>query len=203
MDPVVDVFFGVRGSRVSTDHGYALYSAVARVLETREDAWLHQLDKVGLHLLRGAYGSHGRLLLGPRARFGLRLPAALIPKVLALAGKRLVIGDDSLRVGVPHVQALRPAAVVAARMVTTRNGEDERRFDGEIARQLSGLGVTSPATRGRRRVIRIKDKTIVGYGVRVAGLSASESLRLQEQGLGGRRKMGCGVFLPVRGSEGK
>jgi CRISPR-associated protein Cas6 len=133
-------------------------------------------------------------LLGQRACFGLRLPAALIPKVLALAGKRLVIGGDTLRVGLPHVKALRPAPVLAARLVTTRNGQDERRFDEEIARQLSGLG-------GRRRVVQIKDKTIVGYGIRVAGLNTAESLRLQEHGLGGRRKMGCGVFVPVRGTE--
>jgi CRISPR-associated protein Cas6 len=140
-------------------------------------------------------------LLGRRACFGLRLPAALIPKVLTLAGRRLVIGGDILRVGVPHVQALRPAPVLAARLVTTRNGQDEQRFDREIAHQLSKLGITAPAIRGRRRVVGIKDKTIVGYGVRVAGLNAAESLRLQEHGLGGRRKMGCGVFVPVRGSE--
>ena len=201
MDPIIDVFFGVRGSRVSADHGYALYGAVARVLETPEDAWLHQLGEVGLHLVRGAYDRRGRLLLGPRARFGLRLPAALIPKVLALAGKRLVVGGDTLRVSVPHVQALRPAPVLAARLVTTRNGQDERRFDLEIARQLSGLGVTVSAIRGRRRVVRIKNNTVVGYSVRVAGLNAAESRRLQEHGLGGRRKMGCGVFVPVRRSE--
>jgi Cas6 Crispr len=50
------------------------------------------------------------------------------------------------------------------------------------------------------RVVRIKDKTVVGYGVRVAGLNVEESLRLQEHGLGGRRKLGCGVFVPVRGT---
>ena len=201
MAPIVDIFFEVRGSRVSADHGYALYGAVARVLEAREDAWLHQSDQVGLHLLRGAYDRRGWLLLGPRARFGLRLPAAVIPKVLALAGKRLMLGGDTLRVGVPHVQALRPAPVLAARLVTTRNGQDEGRFDREIARQLSGLEIAASAIRGRRRIVRIKDKTVVGYGVRVAGLNAAESLRLQEHGLGGRRKMGCGVFVPVRGTE--
>ena len=84
---------------------------------------------------------------------------------------------------------------------TTRNGQCERRFDEEIARQLTGLGITVSAMRGRRRVFRIKDKTVVGYGVRIAGLNATESLRLQEHGLGGRRKMGCGVFVPVRRSE--
>jgi CRISPR-associated protein Cas6 len=201
MGPIVDIFFEVRGSRVSADHGYALYGAVARVLEARDDAWLHQSDQVGLHLLRGAYDRRGQLLLGPRARFGLRLPAALIPKVLALAGKHLIVGADALRIGVPHVQALRPAPVLAARLVTTRNGQDEGRFDREIARQLSALGIATAAIRGRRRIVRIKDKTVVGYGVRVEGLNAEESVRLQEHGLGGRRKMGCGVFVPGRGRE--
>jgi CRISPR-associated protein Cas6 len=194
---LIDIFFGVRGSRLSVDHGYALYGAVARVLETpnalANDGWLHHSDEVGLHLLRGAHGSHGRLLLGPRASFGLRLPAALIPKVLPLAGKRLVVAGDSLRVGVPHVQALWPAPVLAARLVTTRNGQDEQRFDREIIRQLSELGITAPPSRGRRRVLRIKDKTVIGYGVRIEGLSAAE--------LGGRRKMGCGMFVPVRGGD--
>ena len=41
----------------------------------------------------------------------------------------------------------------------------------------------------------------MGYAVHIGGLNAAESLRLQEQGLGGRRKMGCGVFVPVRRSE--
>ena len=201
MGPIVDIFFGVRGGCVSADHGYALYGAAARVLEEREDAWFHQSDQVGLHLLHGAYDRRGRLLLGPRARFGFRLPAALIPKVLVLAGKRLMIGRDTLRVGVPHVQALRPAPVLAARLVTTRNGQEEGRFDREIARQLSELGIAASAIRGRRRIVRIKGKSVVGYDVRVAGLNAAESVRLQEHGLGGRRKMGCGVFVPVRGSE--
>jgi CRISPR-associated protein Cas6 len=200
MDVIVDLFFGVRGSRVSADHGYALYGAVARILEMREHGWFHEADQIGLHLLAGAYGAPGRILLGPRARFGLRLPAALIPKVLPLAGKRLVIGGHTLRVGVPHVQALRPAPILAARLVTTRNGQDETRFDREVARQLTALEIAAAAIRGRRRIIRIKDKSVVGYSVRIAGLSAEQSLRLQEQGLGGRRKMGCGVFVPVRES---
>jgi hypothetical protein len=31
-----------------------------------------------------------------------------------------------------------------------------------------------------------------------SGLSAEDSLRLQEVGIGGRRHMGCGVFVPFR-----
>jgi CRISPR-associated protein Cas6 len=50
-----------------------------------------------------------------------------------------------------------------------------------------------------RRVIRIKGRRLVGYAVCVTGLTAEESLVVQEQGLGSHRRMGCGIFLPISG----
>jgi hypothetical protein len=32
-------------------------------------------------------------------------------------------------------------------------------------------------------------------------LTATESILLQEHGLGGRRHMGCGIFVPMRGEK--
>jgi CRISPR-associated protein Cas6 len=49
----------------------------------------------------------------------------------------------------------------------------------------------------RRHVLRIRDKTIVGFSVLIEGLTADESVRLQEEGIGGRSKMGCGFFVPL------
>jgi CRISPR-associated protein Cas6 len=48
-----------------------------------------------------------------------------------------------------------------------------------------------------RRVLDVKGRKIVGYAMQVAGLTAEESIRLQEEGLGGRRRMGCGLFMPL------
>jgi CRISPR-associated protein Cas6 len=45
----------------------------------------------------------------------------------------------------------------------------------------------------------VAGKRVVGYSVRVAGLSAEQSFRLQSAGLGGKRAMGCGIFRPTRG----
>jgi hypothetical protein len=33
----------------------------------------------------------------------------------------------------------------------------------------------------------------------ISGLTAAESLLVQEHGLGSRRRMGCGVFVPAAG----
>ena len=67
-------------------------------------------------------------------------------------------------------------------------------------RQLGQLGVSTLAilSLGKRRTLRIKEKEVVGYEVLVEGLTAEESILLQERGLGGRRHMGCGMFLPSR-----
>ena len=53
-------------------------------------------------------------------------------------------------------------------------------------------------TVGKRRTTRIKGKEVVGFEVILEGLNAHESIAIQEAGVGGRRHMGCGVFMPWR-----
>ena len=194
---VVDLFFHVQGKEVPVDHGYTLYSAISRILESGdENKWLHNADNVGLLPIRGHYAGRGQLVLDQHARFGLRLPVDLIPKVLRLAGKRLDVNGEVLRIGSSTTSALIPAPVLYAHIVTTKNGEDEARFDAEVQRQLEALAIKGKPARGPRRIVTIKDKKVVGYSLLVSELTAEESIRLQENGLGGRRKMGCGVFVP-------
>lgn len=199
---VVDLYFHVHGKQVPVDHGYALYGAISRVLERGdENKWLHNAENIGLIPIRGHYSGSSKLVLNPSARFGLRVPTHVIPKVLPLAGKRLELDGDTLRVGVSTTSALIPAPVLYAHIVTTKNGEDETRFDAEVQRQLNALDIKGKPARGPRRIVTIKDKKVVGYSLLVSELTADESISLQEQGLGGRRKMGCGVFVARKDSE--
>lgn len=198
---IVDLFFRVVGKQIMVDHGYALYAAISRALESDSDRWLHSADDIGLIPIRGRYLGQGKLALGRNARFGLRLPAERISRVLPLAGKRLGVNGETLAVGTTTTSTLIPATALYAHLVTTKNGEDEARFDDEIRRQLQALDIKATPQRGPRRIVTIKDKKVVGYSLLVTGLTADESIRLQEQGLGGRRKMGCGVFLPKTGSS--
>jgi CRISPR-associated endonuclease/helicase Cas3 len=46
--------------------------------------------------------------------------------------------------------------------------------------------------------LRIRDREIVGFALHVDGLGATDSLRLQATGIGGRRRFGCGVFAPTK-----
>ena len=172
---------------------------------------MHGNPHIGLHMVRGERIGNGRLLVGPNARLGLRLPSNLLPRCLKLAGKSINLDGYRLRVGVGKTRALIPAATLRCWIATTRNGDDPVRFDAEIARQAAALGIRgkvfrSPKVSGEndsrdpsRRIVRIKNKRIVGYAVLATELTAKESLLLQERGLGGRRRMGCGVFVPMAG----
>lgn len=211
MSPTVDILFRVTGTEAPTDHGYALFSALSRILETETDRWIHGNPHVGLHTIRGPRLGNGRRLISRNARLGLRLPSDLLPRSLKLAGKSLDLDGCKVRVGVAETRALVPAATLHCRIVTTKNGNNSVRFDAEIARQVAALGIRGRVfrvpmgSRGRvgrdpsRRVVRVKSKRIVGYAVRATELNAQESIRLQERGLGGRRRMGCGVFVSIGG----
>lgn len=209
MNPVLDVLFRVIGTEVPSDHGYALFSALSRILETERDRWMHGNPHIGLHTIRGVGLGNGRRLIGSNARIGLRLPSDLLPRSLKLAGKSIDLDGCKLRIGTSQTRALSPAATLQCRIVTTRNGHQPARFEAEIARQLAALGIRGrvfrvPEKAGRtdgrdpsRRIVRVKDKRIVGYSMLATELTAEESIRLQERGLGGRRRMGCGVFVPA------
>jgi CRISPR-associated protein Cas6 len=49
-----------------------------------------------------------------------------------------------------------------------------------------------------RRTVHVGDHEIVGYAVEATELTAEESVLVQETGVGGRRRFGCGVFVGSR-----
>ena len=53
----------------------------------------------------------------------------------------------------------------------------------------------------RRKILKVKDKQVVGFPLQVTELTAEESIRLQEAGLGGRGKMGGGFFGAMKGKS--
>lgn len=192
-EPKIDLSFQLLGRTLHVDHGYALYGALSRVLP-----FMHEDRNVALKLVRGRYIGDGMLDIAPHSQLVLRLPAGRIGAYLGLAGKTLEVLGQNLTVGVPRTSALIPAVKLYAQLVTSKNGHDQKRFEAEIAAQKERLGVQGRCTIGKRRTFRVHDKQVVGYSVHASELTAEESILLQEHGLGGRRKMGCGFFEAIR-----
>lgn len=211
--PTVDVAFRIHGDEIPADHGYRLCSALAHVVPS-----LHGDQTVAVAPVSGEPCGGRSLRLGPGSRLVLRLDAERIAEVLPLAGKTLRVDDRSIVVGVPEVRPLLPSACVYSRLVVIKGFMDPDPFLAAAQRQLDDLGikgtvalVAQPAIASAnadsshgsrspflRRTLRIRDREIVGFALRVSGLSAEESIRLQEVGIGGRRRFGCGVFIPDR-----
>jgi len=161
----------------------------------------------------GLYVGQGFLQLDPaRSRLRVRVQAADIPRVLPLAGRSLTVMGQRLCLGVPHVRALQPVPALYARLVTFKNATQPEPFLAAARRELDRLQVggelsipehwdKKPERGPYRRVMRIKDTRIVCFSLLVRDLNSDESLRLQELGLGGRRHMGAGLFVPISDKE--
>lgn len=192
---MIDLSFPVKSqASLPVDHGYLLYASLCRVLPE-----LHAVNEIGVHPLHGRQTGNRQMQLTEFSRLILRAAVDRIPSLIQLAGKELKVTERTIRVGVPQVHGLIPAPALRSRLVTTKNGDDIERFRTELLRQLSAMKVSAEAivTITKRRTFRIKDKEIVGHEVILEGLTADESIVVQEIGLGGRRHMGCGVFDPL------
>jgi CRISPR-associated protein Cas6 len=206
----VDVQFRVLGTEVPADHGYLLLSTLARIVPD-----LHGDDAVGVHPIGGRLIGNRRLALTDRSRLTIRIETERIAQVLPLAGKSLVIDGSPIRVGTPQTQALIPAPRLYSRLVVIKGFLEPEPFLDAARRQLEALAIhgeaqlvpqpaVAAANQGRpsgsrspflRRTIRIHDRDVVGFALRVQDLTAEESIALQEHGLGGRRRFGCGILI--------
>jgi CRISPR-associated protein Cas6 len=188
------------------DHAYALYSALAALIEG-----LHSDERLCMIApIPGLYVGNGRLQIqSNKSRLWLRLHADDIPRFLPLVGQEIQIGGQALKIGVPQVRSLVPASALIARTVTIKGFKEPGPFLEAAQRQLDALSFQAelgiPLVREgkhegepRRRVVRIRDKRIVGFTLQATGLTAQDSIMLQESGLGGRRHLGCGFFIPLK-----
>lgn len=202
--PHVAVRFPLQGRQLPADHGYALYSAITRQLPVLHDArWL------GIELISGVPWREGLIVLPTRGAFlSLRIPANHYGDVLPLAGRRLDLAGHTLRLGIPSAHPLLPAPSLYARCVTIKKFTDAEPFLDAARRQLAALNINATLElpmdeqgRHRRRILKIHDKTIVGFSLAAHNLNDDDSLRLQTSGIGGRRAMGCGLFNPIASNE--
>lgn len=212
--PKVDIRFQLLGKQIPVDHGYYLFSAISQLLPG-----IHSNAEVGIHPINGLLAGNRLLNITSYSFLTIRLPVEFTRQFISLAGKTIQIGDEhEVRAGVPQTNALIPSPKLYSRLVVIKGFMEPESFLEATYRQLTQLNINGTASLVKqvhfesnidsesgshspflRRTIRIKDKEVVGFALRVENLTAEESIVLQEQGLGGRRRFGCGVFVPVRG----
>lgn len=206
---IIELQFSIIGQTLPVRHGYPVYAALSRVVPA-----LHTAEAaLSIGPISGDYLGKGLLRLNQRSRLRVRLPAKDIVTVLPLAGQGFEVGGHRIRLGVPHIRALLPSPALGARLVmmkihgvasptpdcflnAVRRRMEEHGIKGELRLPLSRFGLHAGLP--YRRVLRVKEYTLVGYALQVTGLSSGDSIRLQADSPFGKRRMGCGFFVPLK-----
>ncbi|MGD8307906.1 MAG: type I-MYXAN CRISPR-associated protein Cas6/Cmx6 [Chromatiales bacterium] len=200
-DDLVDVLFSLKGRQIPVDHAYALSAALQDALP-----WLAGEPEAAVHLIHVAGSQNGwerpedLLHLSRRTKLVLRLPAARLEDARGLVGRTLDLSGHAVEVGDFTTRPLSRQGTVFARYVVSDRSEDESAFLERMAAELSAMAVRiRKALCGKSAVIRTPDGPVHTRSLMLADLTPEESIRVQRQGLGTLRKMGCGIFIPHKG----
>jgi CRISPR-associated protein Cas6 len=194
----VELHFNFTGATLPSDHGYGIYGAISRIVPEA-----HSADWLAIETIPGVARGDGVTQLDRQAKLKIRMPYDRVPLTLKLAGKRLEVDGHAIRLGAPQIFLLKPATTLYARIVTIKGFTEKEPFLDAVHRQLDDLDVKGELLPGERRVVRVGNHTIVGFSLTIHELSDQGSLILQERGIGGRRRMGCGFFNPISWKEKK
>lgn len=184
-----DFAFAVSGDRIEPDYPSGLHRALAAALP-----WLDDESQTGVHPMRGLTPCAGSLMVGGRTRIVLRAPTQRAADCARLEGVRLEV-PAPLLVGRVTMRELLAYPVLHSRLVVT-GARDEMDFMADVERGMAELELDCEMIVGRRGELPTDAGRLMGFSLMLHGLSAAESLRLQEHGLGQHRKLGCGLFVP-------
>jgi CRISPR-associated protein Cas6 len=207
-DDILDVLFAIDCKRLPVDHAQALATALSGVvpwLATEPGAAIHNIHVAGSQngWERPDHTAGQFLIPSRRTKLAIRVPRDRVAELqAALCGVTLDLAGHPLTLGAAKARLLSKDATLFARQVVTRPGDDEESFLAWAAAELApkGIGVRK-ALCGKEILIETPDGPLRARSLMVADLGPEEAVQLQRVGLGPRRDLGCGVFIPHKGID--
>lgn len=209
-DDIVDLVFDIQCRELPVDHAHELSQALAEFLPQ-----LKQDQRLGVHTVHLAGSQNGwerpdprlgqKLILSRRTKLTLRVPREQMQEVQdALDGADLDIGGCALRIGNSKQKKLSSQGTIFSRYVVLEPGEDvdENAFMQRIVGHLGERGIrVKKALCGMTAEVAGPDGPVQTRSIMIADLRAEDSVRLQQEGIGPMRHMGCGIFIPHKGID--
>ncbi|SMN16609.1 FIG01199507: hypothetical protein [uncultured Candidatus Thioglobus sp.] len=203
-ETIQDAVFSIRTKVLPIDHAYLLSQALLKHLP-----WLAKVN-AGVFDISVADGNgweqdheSGFYYPSKRSKLNIRIPKERFGDIATLAGKILDLGEYQIEV----VKALEPKLmsdmqIVFAKHITCDENASEEEFLQTSFTQLQALGIVpKKMMAGLKRKISTPNGIIHTCSLMVADLRKTESVTLQEQGIGAHRLLGCGLFLPQKGID--
>lgn len=201
-DDVVDVVYQIACRTLPVDHAWALSRAVQRLLP-----WVETEPTAGVHTIHVADSGNGwmrpehaddLLYLSRRTKLVLRVPRQRVDEAQALVGNTLDVAGHSMKIEQATLRSLSPISTIFSRYVVgEEQGEDENAFLARVLVELKAMGVEPKKMLcGIEKVLATPERPIRTRSLMIAELTAPESVKVQQLGLGPWRHLGCGLFLP-------
>jgi CRISPR-associated protein Cas6 len=203
-DDVQDAVFNIHSKVLPIDHAYILSQALLSELP-----WLSEVN-AGIHDISVADGNgweqdheSGFYYPSKRSKLSIRIPKEKLGDIQSLLGKTLDLGEYQVKiVKILEPKLMSDMQIVFAKYVACDENASEEDFLQTSFDQLQALGIhPKKMMAGLERKITTPDGIIHTRSLMVADLRKSESVKLQEQGIGDHRLLGCGLFVPQKGIE--
>jgi CRISPR-associated protein Cas6 len=206
-EEVVDLSFKVQCRQLPVDHIHALAEGLTSALP-----WLREEPLAAIHPIHVAGSQNGwnrpehspdaLIQLSRRTRMQLRLPRQRVEQALSLCGQTLSVAGHPLTLGEAQTKPMVRLDCLFSRHLVCAAELSEADFLYQVADQLKALGIRiRKALSGKSVRIHTPQGGLHTRSLLLANLPLEESLRLQQQGLGQHRLLGCGIFIPHKGIE--
>jgi len=201
-DDVVDLAFSIDCRSLPVDHTYTLASEIERHLP-----WLVSEERCALHLIHGAESGNGwerpengddLLYLSRRTKLTLRIPQERVAAAQALSGKELIINKSIMKIGQATTRKLAVTTALYTRYLQTDENESEEKFIDKAVAELRAMGLEfKKILAGKTHTHRDTHNNLtLTRSLFIADLGRTDSIRLQERGIGSKQHLGFGVFIP-------
>ena len=201
-DDVFDVLFSMDCKSLPIDHAWSLSQEITKLLP-----WMLEDHEAGMHQIHVAESNNGWIrpddgnaLLFPskRSKMSLRIPAEKYSEVKNLVGKTLEFDGYKITLGKIKKKPLGNSGVIFARYVLFKDGLTENDLLNDIATEIKEKtnSTVKKMLCGKTHEIKTPDAILRTIHLMIADLDDETSIKIQQQGLGEGRELGCGLFLP-------
>ena len=201
-DTVFDVMFSMQCKSLPIDHAWALSQQLQKYLP-----WIGKNNCSGIHQIHVAESNNGWIrpdeenaLLFPskRTKLILRIPSDKYSDVQALTGVTLDLEGHPIKLGKLKKRSLSNSGVIFSRHMLIEQNQDEDEFLIKVASEIKAkTNITvKKMLCGKRHAIKTSKGIKNTIHLMIADLDDETSIKIQQEGLGKHRELGCGLFLP-------
>lgn len=203
-DDIIDLSFAIKCKCLPLEHMQALFESLNEVLP-----WLKDDKFAGIHPINGAESGNGwerssdpneLIYLSRRQKMTMRLPKEYIADAENLVGQTIKVAGYDIELGKTSIKKLSDLPTTFCRSILVEQCMDEDDFLQWAFNELKSLDINvKKMMAGKERVVALADgNERITRSLMVAELAQTESVRIQQYGLGEGRKLGCGIFMPQK-----